>query len=345
MAPTQPSPTRPRRRWLSFSLRGFLLLILLLSIPLAWLGQKYSAMRIEDRVVDEILAADGTVIYPHQETHSSGSGISKNSNKPAPGPKWLRESLGENIFARVHCVWLTNGPFNDELVAQLPRLRELEIVILNSSSLTDRSIDSLLQVSRLKELTLDADQMSPQGLNRLSSHPTLRSLTLFGRLASPGHLRQLKPWPSLEQLTLYTTMANDEDISEIASSKNLKILNLSYLPAVTLHDPNLLAKLKQLEELSVPGGGINDLSLANIARQTELRKLDLSQTKITDVGLSSLTPLTKLKSLNVSKTQVTAQGLQALAEMKSLEEIIVSQTQAIPAGKLGSATVVVRWWP
>ena len=342
MTDTHTTPEKPRRRWLRFSLRGLMIVVLLMCVPLAWIAQKYSRMRIEDAVVAEILSADGTVIYPYQKTSSPNGGFAKDPSQPAPGPKWLREHLGENIFASVHCVWLLTDKFGDELVARLPQLDDLEVLSLRSSSLTDSSVDSLLKVSRLEELTLDADHISPQGLNRLSSHPTLRSLSLYGRLASPTQIRQLEPWPSLQELEIHTTMASDKDLSQLAGCKSLRKLALYYLPEVKLLDPSLLEQMTMLEELTVIGSGVSDNSLSHIAQRTQLKTLNLKRGDITDDGLRLLNPLTKLKTLTLRETMVTAEGLQALSEMKSLEEIIVSRNQQIPAGKLGSANILVR---
>ena len=342
MTDQHPTSEKPRRRWLSFSLRGVMLLILLLCIPLAWLAQQYSRMQVEDAVVEDILAADGVVIYPYQRMSIPGSGINKDPRKPAPGPKWIRELLGENIFASVFCVWLMKDNFGDDVVARLTRLNDLEVLILNSSHLTDASIDSLLKVSRLKELALDADNISPQALNRLSDHPTLRSLSLYGRLASPNQLRQMQSWPALQQLELNATMASDQDLKYLAGCKNLRKLTLNSLREVKLLDPELLGQMNHLEELRVIGSSINDDSLSLIAQRTTLKKLNLRRSDITDDGLPSLKPLTNLTVLDLSETMVTAEGLEHLSGMKSLKEIIVSRNQQIPADKIGSAEIIVR---
>ncbi|MBA2117515.1 hypothetical protein [Bremerella alba] len=343
MNPTNESPTKPHRgRWLRFSLRSFMVLIVLLSVPLAWLGQKHARMRIEDEVVDMILAAEGTVIYPHQKEASQDGGFYKSSKNPAPGPKWIRNILGENLFASVQYVWLTNDQVDDELIANLSRLQNLEVVLLNSSSVTDKSIDSLLMVSQLKELTLDADQVSPQAFNRLRTHPIIESLELFGSLASPGQLKQFEPWPQLKHLTLHANMARDEDLLPLLSSTKLQTLTLNFMPQITLKAPKLLARLDSLEELSAIGCSVDDRSVAAIAQMSSLVKLDLFRSDITDNGLPDLKRLTKLEVLSLRETAVTVEGLQALQGMKSLKEIIVSRNQGIPAGKVGSANVVVN---
>ncbi len=40
MTTTPPPTPKPRRRWLQFSLRTVLVLVLLISVPLGWLGMK-----------------------------------------------------------------------------------------------------------------------------------------------------------------------------------------------------------------------------------------------------------------------------------------------------------------
>jgi len=337
-----PIPKKTKRRWLSFSLRGFLLLILLLSIPLAWLGQKYSRMRIEDAVVEQILEANGTVIYEHHDEAANGGGFHVSTKNPAPGPQWIRSLLGEHIFTSVRHVRFTFGKVDDDVIAELPRLQDLEVLAISSTSLTDESIDSLRQIPQLRELFLHVENISPEAFNRLRTHPQLEMLHLVEDLASAEALQQFQSWPHLKHVKLFSSRATDEDLLPLLSGTHLKTLSINWMSKVRFQNPKLVTELNGLEELSLSEVNLDERSLAVITQLDSLKKLTLNQRFLPAELLTPLKSLTRLEVLNFTGTALTAEDLQPLKEMKSLKTVILSRSPHISEGDLDQ--VEIDFW-
>jgi hypothetical protein len=84
-----------------------------------------------------------------------------------PGSRWIRSLSGDPlIFDRVKVVSLKAVKLNGE-VAQLAKLRSLEELHLESSTISDDAADALAQIKHLKSLQLHGATISHQGIQRL----------------------------------------------------------------------------------------------------------------------------------------------------------------------------------
>jgi hypothetical protein len=84
---------KPKRRWYQFSQRTLLVLVLLVSIGLSWLGIKMNQARRQREVVKAILEAGGAVYYDYEYKQSG--------NPEPPAPAWLRKLFGDDLFRDV----------------------------------------------------------------------------------------------------------------------------------------------------------------------------------------------------------------------------------------------------
>ncbi len=81
MTTTPPTTPKPRRRRLQFSLRTLLVLMLVFGVAFGWLGFRLKQVTEQQEAVEAIQKLGGFV-FP---------GVT--------GPAWLRNVLGEDIFA------------------------------------------------------------------------------------------------------------------------------------------------------------------------------------------------------------------------------------------------------
>ena len=75
-----------------------------------------------------------------------------------------------------------------------------------------------------------------------------------------------------------------------------------------------LAKLNDLQSLSLAGTKVTDAGLAQLAGLSSLENLDLKGLAITDRGLAELAPVKSLKHVYVSRTGPTSAGIDALEQ-------------------------------
>jgi hypothetical protein len=119
---------RPKRRWLRLSLRGLILLVLVLGALLGWAVRRASVQR---KAVATIVAAGGQVYYNWQWSPGPTGQFAGRQVRPnaTPGwPKWLVDAVGHEYFGHVaYVIFGRKGPSDRDLasVAALSELRAL----------------------------------------------------------------------------------------------------------------------------------------------------------------------------------------------------------------------------
>lgn len=169
---------RPRRhkRWFQFSLRTFVILMLLAGVVIAQFGLKLKRARQQHEAVREILQLGGMVSYdgdPSVAASTSRSG--------------LRRVLGDDFFDDVVEVYLSGPQFDD--LSVLTAFPELELLELTRTGVWDLS--TLQELSRLEVLRLD-DNPQIVDLSPLTDVQRLRELDLINTHIIEGQLQDLK---------------------------------------------------------------------------------------------------------------------------------------------------------
>lgn len=85
----------PRRRWLQFSFRGFLIA---LTIGCLWLGWQVERAREQREAVKAIEALGGLVWFDWQIVILQPKHIRIDPRATPPGPVWLRRIIGDDFF-------------------------------------------------------------------------------------------------------------------------------------------------------------------------------------------------------------------------------------------------------
>lgn len=116
---------KPRRRYLTFSLRTLFILLTALAV---WLGIVVNRAREQREAVKAIKALRGSVVYDWELQHTPDGDISdpRPYGKPT-GPAWLRRITGDDYFQEPEIVtFLVNQPLSDEdILKSIPNLQRL----------------------------------------------------------------------------------------------------------------------------------------------------------------------------------------------------------------------------
>jgi hypothetical protein len=279
---TEPTPPKRRRRWFSLSLRGMMLLILVVGFAMGWKARRASLQR---RAVAQIEFLHGWVKYDW-EPEIYGCFDSRADTFHPPGPRWLRNMLGDEYFQEVVEVELPDPSTFPEID---PTSRDSP-----PDSTEYQSVRELILQRQESKEALDRDQLAClEGLDRLDT------LTLRGNPLKSEGLARLGRLSNLKSLTSFDTPIGAEGLAAITKLSRLKVLYLdSEITDARLND---LKDLPNLEELY----------LANAW-------------KITDAGIESLVKLSKLKWLQLNAELLTDAGVNRLRELKNLDELILN---------------------
>ncbi len=126
--------TFSRRRWLQVSLRTFLVLMLLVSIGLGWLGTAIQRGRERRNAVLAIIELGGNVSYQEPSNFLQRS-------------DWLRKSLGDELLLDVESVSLTYPRNSDADLVHLKGLTKLKTLGLHYTQVSDAGLVHLCSIN------------------------------------------------------------------------------------------------------------------------------------------------------------------------------------------------------
>jgi len=236
---------------------------------------------------------------------------------------------------------------NDEMVAQLAGLKQLDTLALTNSALTDAGVEKIVQsfpdlveldlssntnmtgaamkliagLGKLERLTLLQNRFNDLNTRRLTKLPALRALDLRGNMeAGDMTLEVVGKLPQLTALKHRSTAVTDAGLAGLAESKTLESLLMQDFVITNESGPHLakLSNLSSLEVFRCQGFGTDGvLALAGLPL-TRLTLRDLPD--VGDPALAVLAKLPRLKRLYLHElASVGDEGLRQLAAAKELE--------------------------
>lgn len=264
---TKDSHLNPKteRRWLSFGLRGLMLLVLLLSLPMGWIARNVYRSQKEDEVVAAVEKAGGYASYDYQELNLW------NEVPQPPGPWLLRKLFGEHIHAYIDFVVISEPHDTNKVVPMLTCCHRLEYLELHDTTLSDQSIETIARMPKLNHLALIGTSLSIEQLRQLTQVSTLKMITLEGPSASDEYLELLPLFPGLEEVSLKETTVTDNGMKSLGRLPKLTSLEIEQAPAVTNHGFANLINCRELTRIWVIGSSIDE---GCIGTMQKLPKLD-----------------------------------------------------------------------
>ena len=215
------NPPKRKRRWLQFSLRSLLIFTTICAMACGWLAKRIEMKRKEREAFCHF--APG-VAYDYQIDSSSERKIDRNAEPP--GPKWLRQVLGDNFFGKVVRVDIQGGhkigqQITDADMKFLADLPDLESVDFWHQPVTDKGVAYIATLPQLRTLLLDGTGITDVGVERLKELTELQTLGLSSTQISDAGLVSLKGLTELEALYLSNTHISDAGLMNIHDNEPL----------------------------------------------------------------------------------------------------------------------------
>lgn len=261
----QPTPS-PKRRWLTFSLRGAFLILTIFCIGLAILSALSARARNQKQAVSDVLAHGGHLGFDYQE---DATGAVNRKAQP-PTPQWLRRALGEEYFREVVAVGLATGHFTqppkatDADLAIFQTLGDVTMVELGGNpGITDAGLIHLAGLKKLRILYLYRTEIRGPGLQHLPRN--LESLSLQHAPAGDEGLIHLKSLPKLRWLNLSNTKITDDGLRHLSALRSLEDLSLANTD-ITDQGLEHLKGSKGLNSLSVGGTNVTGRGVADFQK-------------------------------------------------------------------------------
>ena len=174
--PPNAAQPKSRRRWHQFGLRTLLMGIVLLSLPLGWLGLKVREGCQRQAVVAAITKLGGFVLYDY-EFDFLGDFVPQSAQ---PAPAWLRAVLGDDFFRDAFGVYFSSSSVKDADLVLLSGFAKLNRLQLIETQISDAGLQHLKGLTRLTKLSLDRTHVTDAGLENLMGLTHLEELYLTG---------------------------------------------------------------------------------------------------------------------------------------------------------------------
>jgi hypothetical protein len=311
-------PTAARwRSYLRFSLRGLIVLIVLLGGGLGWIVR---SARIQRATVLAIEQSGGSVLYDWQ--HNNGRYFLRSNS---PWPRWLLDRLPVDYFHAVTWVNTGNrairGP--EALLLRIGNLNQLEELQVRGPRPTDDDLAALRGLHKLRRLHIDGPNfITGVGLVHLKALTNLQTLGLRNCDITDSSLVHLKALTGLQILGLTNCKVTDAGLVHLKGLTNLQELGLANCQITEAGLANLEG-LSKLNYLILNGTKIDDDALVHLKTLTSLRFLSLANTRVTDAGLANLEGLKSLTRLWLEGTQVSDAGVQEL--QKAIPTLLIDR--------------------
>ena len=249
------------RRWLQFSLRGFLLATTVFAVWLGFVAEK--AVR-QKEAVGLLEAWGATIDYDHL-----WQGPFKPPKKTSPpGWVWLRKLLGPHYFDKVVNIELLAGwrsfTASQEAAARKGKVPELPRLLV----LTDAEFVALGHLPDLRRLEISGElQATEVGLQSL------------------GHLKRL------ETLMLNNTSGKSSggvNDAALVFIERMPLLKSLYLEGNSITDEGV-ARVRWppgLVDLDLSGTKITDAGLEHLKKITSLKRLVIMDCRVTAAGIA-----------------------------------------------------------
>ena len=245
---------------------------------------------------------------------------------------------------------------NDENLALVAQLPEVERILLFKSRFTKAGLAQLAALPKLRSLQIYAPNVTPDAFAGLASLTQLKTLSLGdypvtdevlgyagqvrglksfdqtrSALTPAGFLKFLNAVESLEQLTLFGDFVEDAALQRVGEMKGMTRL-WTDSKAVTPKAWGALAGLTKMKDLNFSKTSLDDDGARAVGGMKGLESLLLNRTAVTDRGLASLAGLTGLRDLGLDGTRVTDAGMANLKGMTELQNLYVGDTDVTAKG-------------
>jgi Leucine Rich repeat len=246
--------SHPWRRYVRFSVRGLIVVVLVIGLVLGWIVRP---ARIQREAVTAIEKGGGSVIYDWEWNDGNSFG-----NDRPWAPRWLVDALGADYFGSV-VLARCYGTGADAEVAQVGRLATLTNLSLSGRRVTDAGLAPLKGLSGLERLEIHCECVTDAGMAHLKRLTNLRELSLSGTPITNDGLAHLEGLTNLSLLALGSTQVTDAGLAHLRGLTNLSVLSLSSTQ-------------------------VTDSGLSRLKKLGKLSKLHLVRTQVTDAGVKQL---------------------------------------------------------
>ncbi len=226
-----------------FTLRGMLIAMFLVSLPLGWFAYGSREYLREQEVIAKLRAAQIDV---------------RTDNFERPWPTFF---FGDRWQRRAFAVYAESAKVTRRELELIGQLHELSTLSIGQGDFSDDDLASLANLPRLRELTLRRCPIDGSGLKHIPAEIPLERLSLSFSPIDDVSLKHVARWKSLEHLELSATQITDTGLNCLAGLENLDRLTLDHTAVTDLGIRRLVKMIAKVPDLSLQNTEVTQATL------------------------------------------------------------------------------------
>jgi uncharacterized protein YjbI with pentapeptide repeats len=302
------------RRWLQFSLRTLLVVMLLAGVLLGYIGyerRRAAALQSQFAGLQALTTNAGALV-----------------GDPSPRPGWLRAVLGDDSPAYLRSISLAGRKVDDAKLGGLESFPRLEVLSLLCTDVRGPSLELLTENPRLRRLDLGASNIGDEGMKSVGKLTGLTDLVLGNTRISGESLRDLAGLSRLRRLNLHRTEIADDHLKALAAWPELRVLLLSRTKVTDVGLEHL--EELQLDSLDLSETDVTDDGVVKL-RNLPLRELVLTGTDVQGTRIGLFTGFRRLQAVDLERAAIAESCAWELATLPMLEHLNLSRTNVSDA--------------
>jgi hypothetical protein len=346
VAEALPAPKRSRRRF-QFGLRT-LLVVMLLAGALGGILARWIALAEHQREVVSKLIDEGMVV--HYDTGTPRGQFAK--QMADEHYLWQKVDFWHKVVRLEPVTQMT--PRKMEAVAQLPDLKELEIIYFPN----DKVIPLLPLACRdhIERISMADQPLRPGDLSEIGKCRSLTSLRIaveknaLGELENIGHLEKLQTldikgplsenavsqWQPITRLEALF-LADTRDVSEstlatlVRRNPSLRFVRLEKLGGRITEICDALSHCQELEQLWLSESDLDDANLAKLRGLPKLAILSIGGTRVRGTAFEGAGSFAALIGLSAAHSPIDDQGVFHVGKLPQLQSLNLMRTRVTDA--------------
>jgi hypothetical protein len=209
--------TKPKRRWFRFSLRTLLIVVTIVGVAAGW---KMNQVRNLRCAVAEAQRLGAKITYAHE--------LDTSPPVEPPGPKWLRQFVGDDFFEEVCQIQIFNDQANDDTLALIAKLPRISSLIVRSNAITDKGLASLAGASGLEALELSSANITASGYANLKGLRKLMTIVFSSNpTVDDSWLTEIAKLTQVHYLYLNCPQFTDGGLVHLQTASGLRELDVT----------------------------------------------------------------------------------------------------------------------
>lgn len=219
-------------------------------------------------------------------------------------------------------------PITDRGVEFLAVAPSIEALVFDGALVTDKSAGSFCRMRNLNSLTLMNTRFTDAGVDALKD-TNIRSLNIGSTLVTDACLDSVAQMKHLEHLRIGRTKITGKGLLKLTKLP-LNVLTINELSGVTDDTIELIAQnYPGMYELNMDGVSLGTKGWSNLAKLKELEHLSIMGTNVDDATFTPISTLPRLTSITVAGTAISDKSFARLANMPNLKTVEAGQCRNV----------------